>query len=106
MTSVSVSTENDPAAANSHPSHSTGESTVPDPHLMHDIQIIVGCLVAKADKLIQNSTTNIAENWMQIRYKFDGGKYVKCSQSGSFQHRCSGAGLELDCSRIWARHGV
>ena len=100
MTTSSVGTENDPAAANSHPSNSTGE-TAPDPHLMHDIQTIVSRLVAKADKLIQNSTTNIAENWMQIRCKFDGGKYVNRSQSGSFQHRSSGAGLQQNLGKTW-----
>ncbi len=30
---------------------------------------------------------------MHIRMKFDGGKVINRSQSGSWEHRCVGAGL-------------
>ena len=58
------------------------------------MQILVDRLASKSSRLIKNFTTNIAENWMHVRCKFDGGKYVNGSQSGSFQHRCYGAGLQ------------
>jgi len=73
----------------------------PSQLLMHDIQILVGRLVSKAKQLIQNSTTNLAENWMQIRCKFDGGKVVNRIQSGSFQFRCCGAGLQKNLGKTW-----
>lgn len=69
--------------------------------LMHDIQLAVGRLASKADRLIRNFTTNLAENWMQIRCKFDGGKVVNRSQSGSWEHRCSGAGLQKNLGKSW-----
>ena len=39
---------------------------VPNKQLMHDIQSLVSRLVSKAGRLIHNTTTNLAENWMQI----------------------------------------
>ena len=71
------------------------------PQLMHDLQLLVGRLVAKAPQLYENSTTNLAECWMNIRCKFDGGKVVNRSQSGSWEHRCMGAGLQQNMGRAW-----
>lgn len=72
-----------------------------DPALMHDIQVILSRLVEKAPQLIQNFTTNLAENWMQIRCKFDGGKVINRSQSGSWEHRCCGAALQKNLGKCW-----
>ena len=38
---------------------------------------------------------------MHIRCKFDGGKVINRSQSGSWQHRCMGAGLEQNHGPTW-----
>ena len=57
-----------------------------NPQLMHEIQVAVSRLVCKAAQLIHNFTTNLAESWMHIRCKFDGGKVVNRSQSGSWEH--------------------
>ena len=38
---------------------------------------------------------------MHIRMKFDGGKVINRSQSGSWQHRCMGAGLQQNMGRGW-----
>ena len=76
-------------------------STPIDPKMMADISIIVGRLVAKAEQLIGNFTTNIAEAWMHIRCKFDGGKVINRSQSGSFLHRSMGAGLRQNQGPTW-----
>ena len=62
-----VSTEEDARQGGALPTHV-------DPKLLLDIQIIVSRLVAKAGQLIGNFTTNLAENWMGLRCKFDGGK--------------------------------
>ena len=55
-----------------------------DPKMMADIRTVVSRLVAKASQLIGNFTTNLAECWMHIRTKFDSGKFINRSQSGSF----------------------
>lgn len=72
-----------------------------DPIMMHDIQVIVSRLVAKAKQLIGNFTTNMVEGWMEVRSKFDGGKVTNRSQSGSWEHRCYGAGLQQNLGRSW-----
>ena len=66
-----------------------------------DIQVILSRLIGKADQLIGNETTNLAESWMNIRMKFDGGKVMNRSQSGSWEHRCMGAGLQQNMGREW-----
>ncbi len=38
---------------------------------------------------------------MHIRAKFDGGKVINRSQSGSWEHRCMGAGLRQNLGRKW-----
>jgi len=52
----------------------THRTTNIDPKMMIDIQMQVSRLVAKAGQLIGNSTTNLAECWMHMRTKLDGGK--------------------------------
>ena len=72
-----------------------------DNKMYRDIQIPLGRLVAKATQLIGNETTNLAECWMHIRAKFDGGKVINRSQSGSWEHHCMGAGLQQNLGREW-----
>ena len=72
-----------------------------DRRLLLDILVIVSRLVAKAAQLIDNFTTNLAENWMSIRCKFEGGKVVNLSQSGSWEFRCMGAGLRENLGPTW-----
>lgn len=55
-----------------------------------------------APQLISNSTSNIAESFMNIRCKFDGGKFFNRIQRGSFQHRTYGAGLRFQLGPDWA----
>ena len=68
---------------------------------LHDVQVLVSRLVAKALQLLGNFTTNIAERWMHIPSKYDGGKVINRSQSGSWGYRCMGAGLQLNKGRAW-----
>ena len=85
-------------------SEEQGFETNPTPvsqKLMHDIQVILSRLVAKASQLIGNFTTNLAESWMHVRSKFDGGKVINRSQSGSWEHRCMGAGLRHNLGLPW-----
>ena len=69
--------------------------------MLHDIQVIVSRLAAKAAQLIDNFTTNIAETWMNMRCKFDGHKAINRSQSGSWGHKCMGAGLRFNLGHDW-----
>ena len=61
----------------------------------------MGRLVAKAGQLIGNFTTNLAECWMHMGTKFDGGKVINRSQSGSFEHHCMGADLRMNLGPNW-----
>ena len=72
-----------------------------NPKLCHDIQTALSRLVRKASQLIDNVTTNAAECWMHIRSKFDGGKVINRSQSGSWEYRCMGAGLQQNKGKQW-----
>ena len=72
-----------------------------DPKMLHDIQAILSQLVGKANQLLGNHTANLAECWMHIRAKFDGGKCINRSQSGSWEHRCMGAGLRQNLGPEW-----
>ena len=78
-----------------------GKATKVSEKMLHDIQVIVSRLVAKAPQLIGNFTTNLAEAWMHTRCKFDGGKVINRSQSGSWEYRCMGAGLRLNMGHTW-----
>ena len=73
-----------------------------DPRLQHDIQVQLSRFITKANQLIGNVTTNLAECWMHIRSKFDGGKVINTSQSGSWEHPCMGAGLRQNYGVKWA----
>ena len=65
---------------------------------MHDM---LRRVVANARQLFGNVTTNLAECWMHIRSKFDGGKVVNRSQSGSWEYRCMGADLQQNMWKEW-----
>ena len=51
--------------------------------------------------ILGNFTTNLAEAWLHMRCKFDGGKQINRSQSGSWQVRCAGAGLRFNEGAAW-----
>ena len=72
------------------------------PRFYHDIMVQLDRLIAKADQLLDNETTNLAESWMHIRTKFDGGKVINRSQSGSWELRCMGVGLRQNNGLEWA----
>ena len=74
---------------------------IDNPKLFHDIQTALSRLVSKAGQLIDNATTNVAESWMHVRSKYDGGKVINRSQSGSWGHRCMGAGLQHNLGKQW-----
>ncbi len=79
-----------------------GTSDPLDKELVAHVSIILGRLVSKADKLIENHTSNLAENWMAIRSKFDGGKKINRCQRLSWHWRCYGAGLWRNLGSNWS----
>jgi len=42
--------------------------------------------VRKAEPIIDNVTTYVAEAWLHVSSKFDGGKVIDRSQSVSWEH--------------------
>lgn len=59
--------------------------------IMSEIIAIVDKVTRKADRLVFNTTTNIAENFMSLVAKFNGGKRVNFTRTGSYQRRVLGA---------------
>lgn len=80
--------------------NTTNLSEIPD-DLYFRVQRAGDRLVSTASSLITNSTSNLAECFMGIRCKFDGGKVFNRIQRGSFQHRCYGAGLRFQLGPDW-----
>ncbi len=58
--------------------------------------------INKADSLIGNFTSNLAENWMSIRAKFDGGKMINRCQKSSWNTRCNVAALRKNLGFSWS----
>ncbi|KAL1472261.1 hypothetical protein MTO96_039458 [Rhipicephalus appendiculatus] len=55
----------------------------------------------KADRLITDDTSNLAEAIMSLVAKFSGGKQINRCQKGSYEHRCQGAGLQFQLVPEW-----
>ncbi|VDI80111.1 Hypothetical predicted protein [Mytilus galloprovincialis] len=85
---------------------SRGDSLNPvshvDPVLRQDISRLLVRLENKASSLITCQTTNLAENWMSIRAKFDGGKFYNRVNRGSWHARCYGGGLRKNFGPKWS----
>ena len=71
-------------------------------HIITDVTTILNRIAEKSDRLINNSTTNLAENWMHIRTKFDGGKVHNICNRGSWHARCYGGALRMNKGPQWA----
>jgi hypothetical protein len=70
--------------------------------LLKDVYIFLNRLAEKSNRLICNFISNLAEAWMNVRCKFDGGKmYNKCFK-GSFYARCYGAALRSILGPAWS----
>ncbi len=70
--------------------------------LLHDVSVLLSRLAEKADKLIDNTTSNLCENWMAIRNKFDGGKKKNLCGRKSWYWRCYGAGIRRNLGSDWS----
>ena len=72
-----------------------------DPKMLHNITTKLSRLVVKSMQLIGNYTTNLAECWMHILAKFDGGKVINRLQSGSWELRCMGVWFHHNLGAEW-----
>ena len=63
---------------------------------------ILNRVAEKSDRLIGNFTTNLAESWMAIRSKFDGGKVINRCSRGSWNTRCYGGALRKNLGTGWS----
>jgi hypothetical protein len=82
-----------------------GTHQAPDPtnsELIRAVSILLNRLAEKANRLIGNHTTNLAECWMAIRTKFDGGKMYNRCHRGSWQARCYGGALRQNLGPHWS----
>ncbi|KAJ8320069.1 hypothetical protein KUTeg_001656 [Tegillarca granosa] len=64
--------------------------------IIRDVSVLLDRVAKKTPRLLGNYTTNLAESWMSIRAKFDGGKlYNRCNR-GSWHSRCYGGSLHMN----------
>lgn len=73
-----------------------------DKYMLEDISILLNRVAAKSDRLLENTTTNLAEAWMHMRCKFDGGKVTNLCNRGSWHARCYGAAVRQNLGPRWA----
>lgn len=59
-------------------------------------------IASKSSIIIGSTTTNLAESWMHIRAKFDGGKFHNVCNRGSWNVRCYGAAVKMNLGPQWA----
>ena len=71
-------------------------------NLLIDISVLLNRLCNIADQLICNFTTNLAESWMSIRMKLDGGKVINRNLGGSWEARCVGGGIRKNFGADWS----
>ena len=71
-------------------------------HIIRDFTQILNRIADKSDRLLGNSTTNLAESWMHIRTKFDGGKVYNICNRGSWHARCYGGALRMNFGPQWS----
>ena len=73
-----------------------------DPDLLKDVSFLLQRMSSKCDRLLGNFTTNLAESWMFIRCKFDGGKVFNRCNRGSWHSRCYGGALRKNFGPAWS----
>ena len=76
--------------------------TCNNPKIIKDVSIILNRVASKSERLIGNFTTNLAECWMHIRTKFDGGKMYNHCNRGSWHTRCYAGALRVNEGPKWS----
>ena len=73
-----------------------------NPKILKDVGIILNRVAQKSARLIGNYTKNLAECWMHIRTKFDGGKIFNHCSRGSWHTCCYAGGLRFNNVPKWS----
>ncbi|XP_053391946.1 uncharacterized protein LOC128554670 [Mercenaria mercenaria] len=81
---------------------SNSNSLIELKEMIADVQVILNRVADKSERLIGNFTTNLAESWMAIRSKFDGGKVINRCGRGSCNTRCYGGALRKNLGIAWS----
>ena len=76
--------------------------TAIDDQIKKHLRQILEPIKNKANVLIENSTSNLAEHYMSIRTKMDGGKRVNRTGGSSWTTRCAGAALQQNLGTFWS----
>lgn len=82
-------------------SHERDDTKALDKIFLSNIRTLVGNVECKADSLVFNETTNVAERYMGYVAKFTGEKTVSFLTGGYFQRRCEGAELAHSTGPSW-----
>lgn len=70
-------------------------------NFMVEINSLVDRVVRKSDRLVYNTTTNNAENFMSLVSKCNGGKRINFTKNGSFQRRVLAASQNYSNGPTW-----
>ncbi|XP_050390274.1 uncharacterized protein LOC126809647 [Patella vulgata] len=70
--------------------------------IIDDVRPILQRVASKSSRLLGNFTTNLAEAWMNVRAKFDGGKFFNRCQRCSWHARCYGGALRQNLGVAWS----
>ncbi|CAC5366256.1 unnamed protein product [Mytilus coruscus] len=73
-----------------------------DSEMRREIAILLNNIAKKSSNLIGNFTSNLAESWMHMRTKFDGGQMYNHCNRGSWHTRCYGAALRNNLGPLWS----
>lgn len=72
--------------------------------IIQDVSLLLSRIAEKSDRLIVNVTTNVAESWMHIRCKFDGGKMHNLCNRASWHAQCYGGALLMIGPQLFGRN--
>ena len=76
-----------------------------DEEVSGQVKRLLTQLADKADNLICNFMTNMAEEWMTIQMKLDSGKVINRCSRRSWHARCFGGGLRMNYGIEWSPKG-
>ncbi|CAG2214773.1 unnamed protein product [Mytilus edulis] len=70
--------------------------------MRQDLSLILSRVAKKSASLLGNFTSNLAEMWMHVRTKYDGGKIYNHCNRGSWHNRCYAASLRFNKGIQWS----
>ncbi|CAG2205860.1 unnamed protein product [Mytilus edulis] len=74
--------------------------------MRQDLSLLLNNVAKKSSSLIGNFTTNLAECWMHIRSKFDGGKMLNHCNRDAWHTRCYAGALRFNIGPNWSQNNT